>query len=214
MVLQHVAPYDSPTLQQRKQALLLQLQTKYTGCKYSRYPYRYGTVYTTTWDLANTPPFDEVPAKEAVIRSQTINVLPGVIIFIIGIFMCGSILTSNGMKGLYFIPVTAVFILIAIGVLGQISDKKNTLLIHSNGLHFLQWPAPIPWHRVVGMWVKTEYNRHNQADTLLVHYYDERFDDFFIREAELSGLEKEPNNIAFLLEYIKQEAGFPTAPAH
>ncbi len=207
-------PPDSPTLQQRKQTLLRQLEAKYVGFKYSRYPYRYGTVYTTTWDLANTPPFDEAPVKEATIRSQTINVLPWVIIFIVGIFICGSILASNGTEALYFVPVISVFLIIAIGVLMQISDKKNTLLIHSNGLHFLQWQEPIPWHRVVGMWVKTEYNQDNQADTLLVHYYDERFDDFFILAAELSGLEKEPKNIAFLLEYIKQEAGFPTAPAH
>jgi hypothetical protein len=207
-------PPDSPTLQQRKQTLLRQLEAKYVGFKYSRYPYRYGTVYTSTWDLANTPPFDEAPVKEATIRSQTINVLPWVIIFIIGIFICGSILTSNDMEALYFVPIISIFLIIAIGVLMQISDKKNTLLIHSSGLHFLQWQEPIPWHRVVGMWVKTEYDRHNQADTLVVHYYDERFDDFFILEAELSGLEKEPKNIAFLLEYSKQEAGFPTTQGY
>lgn len=207
-------PNDSPILQQRKQALLRQLEAKYVGFKYNRYPYRYGTVYTTTWDLANTPPFEEAPAAEATIRSQTINILPWIIILIIGVLICGSILASNGTEAICFVPIITVFVLIAIGVLMQISDKKNTLLIDSNGLHFLQWQEPIPWHRVVGMWVKTQYDRHTQADTLLVHYYDERFDDFFIREAELSGLEKEPNNIAFLLEYIKQEAGFPTAPAH
>lgn len=207
-------PNDSHTLQLRKRDLLRQLEAKYMGFKYSRYPYRYGTVYTTTWDLANTPPFDEAPAAEATIRSQTTNILPWIIIIIIGILICVSIMTTNGMKGFYFIPIVAVFVFIAIGVLMQISDKKNTLLIDSSGLHFLQWQEPIPWNSVVGMWVKTEYDRHTQADTLLVHYYDERFDDFFIREAELSGLEKEPNNIAFLLEYIKQEAGFPTVPAH
>lgn len=207
-------PHDSPILQQRKQAQLRQLEAKYVGFKYSRYPYRYGTVYTSTWDLANTPPFDEAPVKEAAIRSQTINVLPWLIVFIIGIILCGSILASNGSEALYFVPVISVFLIIAIGVLMQISDKKNTLLIHASGLHYLQWQEPIPWHRIIGMWVKTEYDRHNQADTLLVHYYDERFDDFFMQEAALSGLEKEPQNIAFLLEYIKQEAGFAKTPAH
>ncbi len=171
-------------------------------------------VYHSTWQLANTPPFEEPPADAAAIPlewKQSVIILVVVAIgfppFLLNLPIAGGVPKVPAMIFL------AGWLIAGLWLLIRLLSKKPRLVIDSKGIWFCKWKEPVLWSAVVVTYIKEQYISHESSKYyLLVHGYDERTDDFFCRQVNIGNLAKDERAIAFLIEYIKQQAGYPTAP--
>jgi hypothetical protein len=210
---------STPLPAAQHQAVLQQLAANYAAI--SRLSAQQGGItYLPTWQLAKGQTADDVSVKAVVIGASHAKLWAFAILGVVLGFICLQWMGHKGVKDIYRYPISSAFLLLSVGAVRGIRDKKNRLTIDETGLLYHQWQDGIPWHRVLGMWVATAYKANQYEEltvvgsTLLVHYYDERFDDYFSREADLDGFDEDPKTIAFLLEHIKQQAGFPSVESY
>jgi hypothetical protein len=133
--------------------------------------------------------------EEIIIRNDTKGALGLSAFFVLLGFLIYLYLKEDAFGHLVMLAIWMCFIL------KSSLDKRPKIILNNIGFWGYNFENVIPWENIFAIYLKTEETSDDKKYSLMIHYYDDKYDYFREIEFELRGFEKSEEEI---IELIKQ----------
>ncbi len=166
-------------------------------------------VYTATEDMGNLhlpQPFSSATITRYDLKGALISSALFFMFYVLCFLIPASKETDTG-SGFWIYNAFIVGVLFYSAV--RVMDRRPKIVFNQDGFWIDKMELLMPWNYLAASFIKKDDNGETTSYYLVLHYYDDKTDQFVKTDINLGGLEMNFEEIAFNLEYWKLKTTLP-----